>query len=129
MNQIENDGLSKVEEDFSLKEFLQFLLRLPFYSIILICNALRLRCPFFRKNYLKAEIIEKEESTVGTKMPFDETGFTVDASTFLLHLKIGHKKAFIVVDKIFYDKHFEGDKLPIEYIDGFDRIHARPVSA
>ena len=129
MNQTENDGLSKVEEDFSLKEFLQFLLSLPFYLMILVCNTLRLRCSFFKKEKCSVEIIKKEEKEIGVEILLGDSDVGVAAYTFLFHFELEAEKTFIEVDKEVFDSYFEGDQLSLEYLQGLDRLHARLASA
>ena len=106
-----------------LKDFLRIL----FYPVILVCNALILRCPFFKKEKCSVKILGKESRETGMEVPFGDSAGGVSIQTFLLHFKLKGAQTFIEVEEEFFNSYAEGDQILIEYIDGLDRFHAQLV--
>lgn len=96
------------------------------HPIFLVINAIRLRMPICEKKKCKIPIKRKEIGEIGIEVPFEDkliTGVPVKVCRFVFEIE--GEQFLIEVKKNIFDKYSEGDLIHIEYLTGFDRIHAR----
>lgn len=92
-----------------------------FYPIFVILNAIRLRVPFFEKKRCLSPILKKESGEIGLEVE------GVPVRIFRFYFKIEKEETFIEIGRDIFDKYSKGEKILIEYLVGYDRIHARLI--
>jgi hypothetical protein len=96
------------------------------HPIFLVINAIRLRIPICEKKKCKIPIKRKEAGEIGIEVPFEDKlirGVPVKICRFVFEIE--GEEVSIEIKREIFENHSEGDKLPIEYLNGSDRIHAR----
>lgn len=97
-----------------------------FYPIFLAVNAVRLRVPIFEKKECRTLLLRKEIGEIGVEVPFGENLVQgVPVKVFCFYFNIEGQEVPIEVNRDIFQRHPEGKKIPVEYLVGSDRIHAR----